>query len=156
MRTKVQIHPYLKPDLAKRLNGYASRRHVTVSAVIEAALTAYLEGQINDRDLIIGRLDRLARGQRRLDQDIEIVRESFALWVQLWFAHTPRIPDSEHAAARTQAAGRFRDFVDKVAKTLASGRTYREKLVPPESTAAAADESEDTDVTANTAGSTTE
>jgi hypothetical protein len=57
---------------------------------------------------LIGSGARLERTQR----DLELLSEAFAVWVKLWFAHTPTIPDEGKPAARMTAENRYRLFVE--------------------------------------------
>ena len=65
----------------------------------------YFEGT-GDAALVFRRLDRLGRAVDRCQRDLELVAETLALFVQMWLAHTPQIPDEAKAPARTSAHAR--------------------------------------------------
>jgi hypothetical protein len=124
MKTRDQIFPYLTPALRKRLRLYASRRGSTVSSVVERALTDYFDGDVTDRALILRRLDRQTRGLTTVQRDVELLAQGFGLFVQLWFAHTPRITDDLRAAAEKEALRRYSQFLDHVVSEVAAGRRF--------------------------------
>jgi predicted transcriptional regulator len=124
MKTRDQIFPYLTPALRKRLRLYASRRGSTESSVVERALIDYLDGDVTDRALILRRLDRQSRGLTTVQRDVELLAQGFGLFVQLWFAHTPRIADDYRAAAEKEALRRYSQFLDHVVSEIAAGRRF--------------------------------
>jgi len=124
MKTRDQIFPYLTPALRKRLRLYASRRGATESSVVERALVDYLDGDVTDRALILRRLDRLSRGLTTAQRDVELLAQGFGVFVQLWFAHTPRIADDARAAAEKEALRRYSQFLDHVVSEIAAGRRF--------------------------------
>ncbi len=124
MKTRDQIFPYLAPSLRKRLRVYASRRGSTESSVVERALVDYLDGDVTDRALILRRLDRQNRGIAVLKRDVELLAQGFGVFVQLWFAHTPRIADASRAAAEKEALRRYSQFLDHVVSEIAAGRRF--------------------------------
>ena len=62
--------------------------------------------------LLLRRLDRLGRHATRLERDINAMAEAFAVFVQLWFAHTPSIGENEKDAARREAWNQYQKFVE--------------------------------------------
>jgi hypothetical protein len=129
MRTREQIHPFVTPALRKRLGLYASRKGATQSSVVEAALLQYLDAEVTDRALILRRLDRLTRAAARQQRDIEVLEEAFAVFVQIWFAHTPRLPEDAKASAKQVAMRRYAQYVDHVAQQLAGGRSFSREII---------------------------
>lgn len=132
---RTQIHPRLPADLGKRLRAFASGKGASQGSVIQAALTKYLD-DANDGTLIMRRLDRLSRGVARAHRDVRVVAEAFAVFVQVWLAHTPRIPDAEKTKAERVALARFAQFTEHVAARIASGRSVVADLVRDEDGAA--------------------
>ena len=122
--TREQIFPDLTPTLRKRLRLYASRRGASESSIVERALTDHLDGDVTDRALILNRLDRQVRGLATLQRDVELLAQGFGLFVQLWFAHTPRIADDLRAAAEKEALRRYSQFLDHVVSEIAAGRRF--------------------------------
>jgi predicted DNA-binding protein len=125
---RTQIHPRLPEDLGKRLRAFTTGKGASQGSVIQAALIKYLD-DANDGTLIMRRLDRISRGVGRLHRDVRVVAEAFAVFVQLWLAHTPRISDSEKSRAERVALARFGQFTEHVAARIASGRSVISDLV---------------------------
>ena len=80
------------------------------------------------------RLDRLGRADDRVHRDVELLSASFAVFVRLWFAHTPNLRDEAKPAARSDAESRYRQFMDYVAHEFTGGRRFLDDL-PRESIA---------------------
>jgi hypothetical protein len=108
-RQVVRLQPYVDRELAKQLAAYSAAMGMTTSSVVQAALRQYLHGT-SDMTLIMRRLNRLGRAWNRTQRDLEIQMEAFGLWVKLWFAHTPRVPDDAKDFARRTAESRFAQF----------------------------------------------
>jgi len=70
---------------------------------------------------VLRRLDRLGRHATRLERDINAMAEAFAVFVQLWFAHTPSIGENEKDAARREAWNQYQKFVEYVATQMEGG-----------------------------------
>jgi hypothetical protein len=124
MKNRDQIFPYLTPSLRKRLRLYASKRGSTESSIVEAALLGYLDADVTDRALLIRRLDRVSRGMTSLRRDIDLLSQGFGVFMQLWFAHTPRISDESKAAAEREALRRYSQFLDHVVREIEAGRRF--------------------------------
>ena len=92
-RGRVRLQPYVDGALAERLDQFCAATDVTVSAVVVAAIRQYLDGT-SDATLVLRRLDRLGRALARNHRDVELLSEAFAVFVRVWFAHTPVIPES--------------------------------------------------------------
>lgn len=127
------MQPYVSLGLHKRFSAHCAAVGATESAVAEAAIAQFLDG-ISDHALVMRRLDRLGRAVERADRDVQLLSEAFAVWVQIWFAHTPAIAASERSAARRESAARFQQFVDFVAAKVSGGRRFVDSL-PRESVA---------------------
>ena len=117
-----QIHPRLSADLGKRLRTFAAGKGSSQNSVVQAALVKYLD-DANDGTLIMRRLDRLSRALGRVHRDVTVLADALAVYVQVWLAHTPRIPDSERAGAERVALARFAQFTEHVAARVASGKS---------------------------------
>ena len=126
-----QIHPYVLPEIRHRLRVFAGRKGASESAVVQSALLRYLD-DANDGTLIMKRLDRMNRALGRVHKDLDVLAEAFGVFVQLWFAHTPRLNQSEMAAAEDSGLARFREFLDHLAVKVAAGRSFVGDLVREE------------------------
>jgi hypothetical protein len=100
---------------------------LTTSSVVEAALRQYLD-RTDDKMLLLRRLDRLGRAWNRTQRDLEIQMEAFGLWVKIWFAHTPRIPDDAKDYARRTAESRFAQFQQHLVEQFQAGRRFVDDL----------------------------
>lgn len=142
MKDREQIHGYVPRELRKRLRHYAAKKGVSESSVTHAALSRYL-GDTDDTPLILRKLSRIERTLARITRDADIRAEAFGVFVQIWLAHTPRLEESERAAAESSARRRFADFTDHVAEQVAAGGSFvsnliREDLADPDELVAAA------------------
>jgi hypothetical protein len=50
------------------------------------------------------------------------------VFVRVWFAHTPVIPESGKKSARASAETRYRQFVEHVAEQFSGGRRFLDDL----------------------------
>lgn len=122
-----RIHPYLGPDLRARLAKHCLATQTSESAVVRAALEQYLDGT-GDFALFLRRLDRNARAHERTLRDLELLSQTVAMFVRLWLAHTPRLPLDARPAAQASAESRYKQFLDRVAERVASGKRFVDDL----------------------------
>jgi hypothetical protein len=120
MADRLLLKSYLPSELRKRIRQYAAKKGVSESSVANAALIRYLD-DTNDIPLILRQLHRLNRQLKRVNRESDTLSEAFALFVQVWFAHTPRLADAEMASAELSALDRFREYAERVAERLAAG-----------------------------------
>lgn len=128
---KERIHPYISGSLEQRLNDYVEknkRSGATISTVCEAALQQYLDDNF-DIAIILRRLDRHQNAIGRIKRDQDILLETFAVWMKMWLAQMPVIPDTEKNAARATAAARWEEITTFVAKRLNDGTTFVDDIV---------------------------
>ncbi len=118
-----RIQPYLSADLHKRFKRHCQAHGLSESSVVEAALKEYLD-DTKDTTLIFRRLDRQQRAVGRLHRDLNVLAEAFAVYVQLYFAHTPEVGANEKEAAKHQGFRRYGQFVDYVAKRYGGGHRF--------------------------------
>jgi len=122
MPIKPRLQLYVDPDLIKRLDTTADRTGASKSAILAAALRAYLDrrGAKELDDLLGVRLNRLGRDQ-------EVILESLALFIRYYLTVTAPIPDADKA---TLAVGqdRFQSFINQVARRLAGGTGFTHEL----------------------------
>src|SRR6516162_5326269 len=89
---RIRLQPYIEADLAHRLAEVSAARGLTETAVLQNAIRQHIEGTRDDA-LLLRRMNRLDRALRRVHRDIELQFEAFAIWVKLWFAHTPNVAE---------------------------------------------------------------
>jgi hypothetical protein len=129
MRTRTRIHPYVTPELARRLVGYSAAKGLTESAAVQAALEEYLDGKEKDSAVIIRRLDRLGRAAVRQQRDVEVLSEAFALFVQIWSAYRSELSDAEKEAATRRGAKFYREYLKYLSQQLASDSRFVKLVV---------------------------
>jgi hypothetical protein len=78
--------------------------------------------------LVLRRIERLYRAADRLHEDVELLTAAFAVFVQLWFAHTPGLREELKPAAREEAESRFQHFKDYVTQEFMGGRRFLNDL----------------------------
>ena len=122
-----RIHPYVTRETSQRLSSYAAATHTTVSALVEAALRQYLDGT-SDHTVLMRRIDRGTRQLERLHRDLHMLTEAFAIWVRLWYAYIPEVPDEAKPRAQRESARRYHSFVQTVARRLGHGKSLFDDL----------------------------
>jgi predicted DNA-binding protein len=120
---KPKLSVYLSDHLAERLALAAKRPGGNKSAIVEAALDRFLnpERDTSGDAALIRRLDRMSRQLDRLDRDLGIMAETFALYVRYYLTITPPLPVSDQDAAKALGRERFEMFVAQVGRRVASG-----------------------------------
>ena len=118
-----KIGPYIDRSLFKKLAAYCAARNATQSSVVGAALIQYLD-DTKDWTLLLRRVDAQNRATQEVHRDLEIVAEAFSAFVQLWFAHTPKIEESHRDSAERHALRRYQDFVAFVRDEYTGGRRF--------------------------------
>ena len=78
------------------------------------------------------RLDRIDRSIQRLERDLGIANEAFAIFMRSWLTATPVLPEAAQAAAQAQGGQRYDRFLEALGRRLASGPKLRQE-VPEES-----------------------
>jgi hypothetical protein len=73
-------------------------------------------------------LHRLGRAADRVHRDVELLSAAFAVFVRLWFAHTPSLRDEVKPAAREDAESHYRQFMAYVAQEFTGGRRFLDDL----------------------------
>jgi len=121
--TAVRIQPYVSDNAYKQLKKESHLPGRTMSAIIEAALQEYFD-DAKDFPLVLRRLDRIQRAIERVERDQQMLTEAFAVFVQIWFAHNPKIDNDSRNAAQRQAMDRYNQFIDFVANKITSGHRF--------------------------------
>ncbi|MBN9149436.1 MULTISPECIES: CopG family transcriptional regulator [unclassified Nitrobacter] len=139
MTTRTRMNVYFDPELLARVGALSLRRQVSKSAIIEAAVASFLSGDSVDKleAAMSRRLDRLGRQIDTLHEDLAILGETVSLFVHIWLASTPPLPESAQAAARAKGAERFEGFMQTLGRRLATGDRFLKELsrdMPAQST----------------------
>ena len=116
MKRKVTVQ--LSEELADRLEAAAQRPGTSKTAIVEAALTRYLEpdGDTSEHTALLRRLNWMSRQLEQLDRDLRVVSETTALHAQYHFTVTPPLPTSDLRAACLLGAERFEVFAAQVGR----------------------------------------
>lgn len=125
---KVRQNLYLDREITDALEAMAAGPGGNKSQLVNQALANWLarraSSQLDDAFKI--RLDRMSREQGRVAHDLEVLLESFALFVRYQLLVTAPVPEGD-AAALAVGRDRFEKFIGQVGRQLASGkRTFRE------------------------------
>jgi hypothetical protein len=126
-RGRVRLQSYVNPPLADRVGRFCAAMGISESALVKSALEQYLDGTA-DATLVLRRLDRLGRAGARTQRDLELLSEAFAVYIRVWFAHTPNVPEDAKPGARRHAEGRYQQFVQHVAEQFSGGRRFLDDL----------------------------
>ncbi|ERI14381.1 CopG family transcripitonal regulator [Ochrobactrum sp. EGD-AQ16] len=127
---KQRLSVYLDPDLKRRLADFAERRGQSDSLIAEAAIASFLSPDADERkEAAIGkRLDRIDRSIQRLERDVGIANEAFALFIRFWLTSTASLPDTVQAAARAKGGERYDKFLVALGRRLANGPRLRQEV----------------------------
>jgi predicted transcriptional regulator len=128
---------YLDPDVMQMLADFAGRRGQSRSIIAEAAIASFLSPDADERleAAITKRLDRIDRNLQRLERDIGIVNEAFAIFIRSWLTATASVPETAQAAARAKGGERYDKFLEVLGRRLAKGPRLRQEV--PEDISAA-------------------
>lgn len=130
MQTKTRMNVYFDPALLKKVEALASRRNISKSAVIEAAVASFLSADASERmeAALSRRMDKLGRQIDGLDEDLAILGETVSLFVRFWLTVTPPLPEAAQASARAKGAERFEGFLQTLGRRLATGDRFLKEL----------------------------
>ncbi len=127
---KQRLSVYLDPAVMNRLADHAARRDQSRSLIAEAAIESFLSPDAAERQeaAITKRLDQFDRRMTRLERDVGISVETFAVFVRFWLATTPALPEPAAQAARAKTAERYDAFVTALGRRLAKGPKLRQEI----------------------------
>lgn len=119
MKTKIGI--YLTDDVARRLDR-AVRAGGTKSDIVNAALERFLDPASAKGPYaeVLARLDAQRNRLRRIGREVEVIAETFALFVRYFLMITPPLPESEQEEARQLGRARLEVFLKEVGRRVAS------------------------------------
>lgn len=121
---------YLDPDLMRLLADFADRREKSRSLVAEAAIASFLSPDADQQKeaALAKRLDRIDRNLQRLERDVGILNEAFAIFIRSWLTSTASLPETAQAAARAQGGERYDRFLEALGRRLAQGPRLRQEI----------------------------
>src|SRR3546814_9335374 len=97
--------------------------------MVEAALASLLSADHEERleAALTKRIDKLARGLERLEWNLDLSNEAFALFVRFWLTSTAPLPDTALPAAQATGRKRWEGFEDSLSRRMEAGQKLDEK-----------------------------
>jgi predicted transcriptional regulator len=128
MRDRLNLS--LPVEMIAQINDLATRKRLTRSAIVEAAIASFLSPDGSDRleAAFARRLDRLTRQVQRLERDSFLSTEALALFIRFWLTITPPLPSDAQATAQAKGRERYEDFIEALGRRLNQGRTLRDEI----------------------------
>lgn len=120
---KVRYQLFLARPLSERFEAFAAGPGSSKSALLAAALEAWLDRRGTDalEQRFAARLDEVSRQLGRIERDGQVQLESLALFVRYMLTVNAPLPEDDEAA-RAVGRDRFQAFVERVGRQMASGR----------------------------------
>jgi Ribbon-helix-helix protein, copG family len=112
---------YLNDALAARLDEAASQPGMSRTAVVEAALQAYLSAEIREHAAPSQRLVWMSRQLEQIERDLRIVSETVALHARYHLTLAPALAPPEQRAACALGQERFEAFAAQVGNRVHMG-----------------------------------
>lgn len=127
---KKRLSVYLDPDLDRQLADFAGRRAQSRSLIAEAAIASFLSPDADDRReaAIAKRLDRIDRNVQRLERDLGIINEAFAIFIRSWLTSTALLPETAQVAAHAKGGERYDKFLEVLGRRLTRGPRLRQEV----------------------------
>ena len=131
-----RLNVFLEREHAKRLAELAAVKGLSKSAIVAAAISAFLspEAAQSREAAIARRLDKLHSQGERFERDQTILIETLALFIRLYLSVSTPIPESHQDAARAQGKARFEQFITQLGRDLQRGsgfvKSLREEIRP--------------------------
>lgn len=128
MRDRLNLS--LPIEMIAQINELATRKRLTRSAIVEAAVASFLSPDGADRmeAAFARRLDRLTRQVQRLERNSGISTEALALFVRFWLTITPPLPPEAQASAQAKGRERYDGFIEALGRRLNQGRTLFDEI----------------------------
>lgn len=127
---KKRLSIYLEADLLHRLVDHSGRHEQSRSTIAEAAIASFLSPDADERReaALAKRLDRIDRNLQRLERDIGIANEAFAIFIRSWLTSTASLPEAAQAAAHAKGGERYDRFLQTLGRRLAKGPRLRQEV----------------------------
>ncbi|KHK52072.1 CopG family transcriptional regulator [Ralstonia sp. A12] len=129
--SRYRLNLFITPEHAKRLDELATKKDVSKSSIVAAALASWLSPDGGDQReaATAKRLDRLSRQFEKLERDQNILIETLALYVRYYLTVSTPVPEAHQEAARAQGRARFEQFVEQLGRHLLRGRSLVRDVV---------------------------
>ena len=123
--SQYRLNLVIPTEHARRLDELATRKGVSKSSIVAAALAAWLSPDAGgQRDSLLSRrLDQLSRQFGRLERDQTIQIEALALFIRYYLTVSPPVADAHQDAANAQGRARFGQFVEQLGRHLLRGHS---------------------------------
>lgn len=143
---KPRINVHITREVWKRLDHATQRPGVTKAAIVDAALSAFLSPEADERRdaLILRRLDRLNGRVERVERDLTVTAETLALFVRYYLTMTPPLPEQDRRAAQALGRERFEGFIEQVTERLAASTNLSAQVLSATTNDDSANDSPDT------------
>ena len=127
MRNRLNI--YFSPELLRQIADLASRKKLSQSAIIQAAVTSFLSPDGADRReaAFTRRLDLLTRQIQRLERNAGVTMETLAMFVRFLLTVTPPLPPDD-AALQAKGQQRYEGFVEALGRRLQKGQSFLNEI----------------------------
>lgn len=125
-----RIQSYLSPSLRHTLSKVAQERRVSESKVVSKALQRFFNQEDDDNmvQVLTRRLDRQSKEMKYLKRDIELLTETLSMYIKVYLANTPEIPEAHKAAASRSGQLRYKKLIEAVANRISQGKLFMEEL----------------------------
>ncbi len=129
--SQYRLNLFISPEHARRLDELATKKGVSKSSIVAAALASWLSPDAGDQReaAIAKRLDRLTRQFERLERDQSIQIETLALFIRYFLTVSTPVPEAHQDAARAQGKARFAQFIEQLGRHLLRGHSLVRELV---------------------------
>ena len=128
MRNRMNV--YLPPEILQQVTDRASRKKLSQSAIIEAAVMSFLSPDGADRReaAFTRRLDLLTRQIQRLERNAGVTMETLAMFVRFLLTVTPPLPPDDQAALQAKGRERYEGFVEALGRRLQKGQSFLNEI----------------------------
>lgn len=129
-RGKKRIGVWLEPGLLKELSIEAKDKSVTRQSIMEGALRNFINRVPREdfQALLLRRMNRQDTKLKRIESRLEILAESFAMYLRMWLVVTPEVPESQKEASIMQARERYDRYLKALGKKLRTGESLFTEL----------------------------
>lgn len=116
--------------VAKQLEREARLHGVTMTAIIEAALSRYFDdaGTEPPEALFLRRLEKLDLRQAVIERDVAISLKTLEHYIFYWLTRAEPIPESERDAAHALGRRRMDHFVSQVIRQIQPEKTRHDRV----------------------------
>jgi hypothetical protein len=118
-----RLNVYLPPELLQQVGDFATRRKISKSMIVNAALASFLspDGAERSEAALVRRLDLLTRQVQRLERTNRGTMETLALFVRFFLTVTPPLPPDAMASAQASGKQRYEGLIDALGQRLKKG-----------------------------------